>query len=112
MSEITENIVLKEELVMIMAYEGGGTHIHRLTFENGSVLFRIKSRCCFDASELDMTEEEYKKFINKIDYYETFEDFWERFTQSGSFIHLYYSKIHSDYRELIEKSVPKHRIED
>lgn len=112
MNEIPESKILKEELVLSIAGEGDGVNIYRSTFENGKVLFIEKRSTVFDADDLDMTEEEYEKFINQAIQYSSFEEFWDKFSQLKGVARLHYFNINSDYRELIEKTIPKYRIED
>lgn len=112
MSEMPKSKIQKVELVLSIASEGDGLNIIRTTFENGLVQFIEKRSTAFDADDLDMTKEEFEKLINQVIFYTSFEEFWGKFSKMKGVTHLHYYNIHSDYRELIEKTIPKYRIED
>lgn len=99
----------KKELVLEILGEGGGWNIYRAISPDGSIRFS-QERCggsFFDADDLDMTEEEFKALMEKLNapvFYETFESFWQEFTKHRLEYHLFYRNIHPDYLEIMHKT--------
>jgi hypothetical protein len=103
--------IISEELVLSISGEGGGWDIYRITFNDSTVIFYEKTNCAFSADDLDMTEEEFQAYRNKVKYYNSFEEYWQNYTSNGIQGLLHYSNIHPDYKVTVTKTVRKARLE-
>lgn len=101
-----EKTEVSRENILSTVMEGGGFDIYRIVYEDGSIKFVESTSEIFGADDLDMTQEEFEKFMKRLKRtYDTFEEFWKDFSQKRRIEKMHYILVADEYKDVIRNSV-------
>jgi len=103
---------IKKELVFELLGEGESKRIFQSTYSDGTSHFSEILSCCFDAEDLDMTEEEFLAFLNRKAKYKTFENFWKEITEYNINFIPHISYIHPNYIDYVVSSLKEAKVQE
>jgi hypothetical protein len=107
---IMENEI-KRELILCIAAEGDGSDIYLEVLPDGKQRIDEVNCSIWDADNLDLTEEEFKKRMDKKTYYNSFEEFWKSFANMEFWYKLHFYKMSDNVKIFIGNKLRKKRRE-